>query len=109
VNSIRSTGAAQPLMLGGLSWASDLSQWRAFEQRDPRRQLIASEHTYGGLSPCSGGCLSSVLATSRQVPVVFGELGETDCASGYSYDGAPTPYGAGFRAHFRALGSPIRP
>ena len=146
VNAVRSTGAAQPLMLGGLQWSSDLSGWRAFEPRDPRHQLVASQHDYGGLSPCGEACLTAVASTARHVPVVFGELGETDCASRYirpmmnwadrhgigylgwawdstasgwscsqgpalirSYDGAPTAYGAGFRAHFRALGRPIRP
>jgi endoglucanase len=146
VNAVRSAGAGQPLMLGGLGWSSDLSGWRAYEPRDPRHQLVASEHTYGGLSPCSGACLDAVLSTARHVPVVFGELGETDCGTGYirpmmdwadqhaisylgwawdstasgwdcssgpalisSYAGTPTAYGAGFRAHFRALGRPIRP
>jgi hypothetical protein len=146
VSAVRSTGAIQPLMLGGLNWSSDLSRWRAYEPRDPRHQLVASEHNYGGLSPCGTGCMDAVVATARHVPVVFGELGETDCAAGYirpmmnwadrhgisylgwawdstasgwscwsgpalisSYGGVPTAYGAGFRAHFRALGRPVRP
>ncbi|MHB1571262.1 MAG: cellulase family glycosylhydrolase, partial [Solirubrobacteraceae bacterium] len=83
VNAIRSTGATQPLMLGGLNYASDLSGWVRNEPRDPLHQLIASEHTYGGLSPCDGGCLRAVLTTARHVPVVFGELGETDCGQRY--------------------------
>ncbi|HWD84406.1 MAG TPA: cellulase family glycosylhydrolase [Solirubrobacteraceae bacterium] len=146
VRAVRATGATQPLMLGGVDWASDLSKWRAFAPHDPRHQLVAAEHNYGGLSPCGTGCLDAVLAAARRVPVVFGELGETDCATGYirpmmdfadrhgisylgwawdstasgwscsngpalisSYDGAPTAYGTGFRAHFRGLGRPIRP
>ena len=83
VDAVRSTGATQPLALGGEDYASDLSQWLAHEPHDPRHQLIASEHNYGGLSPCGGSCRMAVLATHRRVPVLFGELGETDCAGGY--------------------------
>ena len=147
VDAVRTAGAHQPLMLGGLNYASDLSGWLAHEPRDPLHQLIASQHNYGGLSPCASGCLSAVLATAARVPVVFGELGEVDCRASYidrlmrfadahgigylgwawdatspggftcsggpslitNYDGAPTPYGAGFRTHFRALGVAVRP
>ena len=83
VDTVRSAGATQPLMLGGLSYASDLSGWMRFRPHDPLHQLIASEHNYGGLSPCESSCLAAVLATAGRVPVVFGELGETDCGRGY--------------------------
>jgi endoglucanase len=83
VNAVRSTGATQPLLLGGLSFASDLLGWNANAPRDPRHQLIAAEHNYGGLSPCGAGCRAAVLRTHRRHPVVFGELGETDCRHGY--------------------------
>jgi endoglucanase len=83
VDAVRSTGARQPLLLGGLGYASDLNGWLAHRPRDPLHQLIASEHNYGGLSPCGASCRSAVLAARRQVPVSFGELGETDCRHGY--------------------------
>jgi endoglucanase len=83
VDAVRSTGATQPLMLGGLDYAWDLSQWDAYAPRDPRHQLVASEHNYGGLSPCSSTCEQGILATRSRHPVVFGELGETDCSDGY--------------------------
>ena len=146
VDAVRSTGASQPLMLGGISWAFDLSGWLAHEPHDPRHQLVASEHNYGGLSPCASTCEGSIAAAARHVPVVLGELGETDCGTsyidpmmrfadahgigylGWAWDattggwtcaggpslvtsllGIPTPYGAGFRTHFRSLGAAIRP
>jgi endoglucanase len=146
VDAVRSTGARQPLMLGGLSYSLDLSGWLPHEPRDPDHQLIASEHTYGDLSPCDGDCKAAMLATAKRVPVVMGELGETDCAQGYvdammrfadahgigylgwawdatsggwsctggpalitGYSGAPTPFGVGFRDHFRTLGVAARP
>ncbi|MGH2870912.1 MAG: glycoside hydrolase family 5 protein [Solirubrobacteraceae bacterium] len=83
VDAVRLTGATQPLMLGGLDYAWDLRGWSANEPRDPLHQLVASEHNYGGLSPCGASCLNAVLATARHVPVVFGELGETDCGQRY--------------------------
>jgi endoglucanase len=83
VNAVRSVGARQPLMLGGLNWSLDLSGWVSHEPTDPLHQLVASDHNYGGLSPCGAGCQAAILATHRRVPVVFGELGETDCRHGY--------------------------
>ncbi|MFL5831923.1 MAG: glycoside hydrolase family 5 protein [Solirubrobacteraceae bacterium] len=83
VDAVRSTGARQPLLLGGIDWALDLSAWLAHKPRDPRRALLASDHNYGGLSPCAARCRDAILAVRRHVPVLFGELGETDCRHGY--------------------------
>jgi endoglucanase len=83
VDAVRSVGATQPLMLGGLSYSFDLSGWLAHEPRDPIHQLVASEHNYGVLAPCGAGCRAAIVSTHRRVPVVFGELGETDCRHNY--------------------------
>lgn len=141
VNAVRATGATQPLMLGGLSWALSLRRWLAYAPRDPRHQLVASEHNYGELAPCSSACRAAIARVARSHPVVVGELGETDCADSYidrfmpwadrhgvsylgwawdatspggwqcgsgpalitNYNGTPTPFGVGFRDHFRKL------
>ncbi len=83
VNVVRSTGAKQPILLGGLNFALDIDQWLANRPHDPAHQLVASEHNYGRSHPCTGSCIGAVSAVARQVPVVIGELGETDCAHGY--------------------------
>jgi len=83
VDAVRSTGATQPLLLGGLAYSSELAGLAPHAPRDPRHQLIAAQHNYGDLSPCDAGCESAVLATHRHYPVLFSELGETDCAHGY--------------------------
>ena len=83
VDAVRSTGARQPLLLGGLDYANDLSGWAANAPSDPAHALIASEHDYGGLSPCATACREAILATHRRYPVLLGELGETDCRHGY--------------------------
>jgi hypothetical protein len=83
VSAVRAAGAGQPLLLGGINYASDVSGWLAHEPRDPRHQLIAAQHNYGGLSPCAAGCRAAIVATHRRVPLIFGELGETDCRHDY--------------------------
>jgi endoglucanase len=84
VDAVRSAGATQPLMLGGTDYARDLSGWLAHEPIDPLRQLVASEHNYGHhLAPCLRGCKQAIAATAAQVPVVVGELGQTDCRHDY--------------------------
>ncbi len=84
VDAVRSAGATQPLMVGGLEWAGSLAGWLRYEPRDPLHQLVASVHSYN-----FGGCVTAacwnanVLRVARHVPIVTGELGENDCADGY--------------------------
>ena len=83
VNAVRSTGATQPIMIGGLAWANDLSGWLANEPSDPAHALVASFHNYN-FNVCVPSCWDSTIATlATQVPVVTGELGEDDCAHSY--------------------------
>jgi hypothetical protein len=86
VNAVRATGATQPIMVGGLDWASDLRRWLTYRPHDPLGQLVASEHNFGRLAPCATRCRHAISAVARRVPVVVGELGETDCAHGYLDD-----------------------
>jgi hypothetical protein len=83
INVVRSTGARQPILVGGLNYALTLAGWLAYRPVDPIGQLVASEHTYGRTHPCTGGCIEAINAVARQVPVVIGEFGESDCAHGY--------------------------
>ncbi len=84
VDAVRSTGATQPLMLGGTDYARDLSGWLAHEPVDPLGRLVASEHNYGHhLAPCLRGCKAAIASTAASVPVVVGELGQTDCRHDY--------------------------
>ena len=84
VNAVRSTGATQPLMLGGLDWSDDLSQWIAFKPSDPQNQLAASYHSYLMNPQCALACWNSTLApVAQQVPIVTGEMGQQDCGTGF--------------------------
>jgi hypothetical protein len=84
VTAIRRAGARQPIMLGGLAWSNDLSQWLRWRPRDPRHQLIASFHLYNFNTCSTVSCWDRTVApVAKRVPVVTGELGESDCAHGF--------------------------
>jgi len=84
VNTVRATGASQPLMVGGLDYANDLSGWLANRPTDPDGQLVASFHVYNNGSCVTTSCWNQTVASvAHQVPVVTGEIGEYDCADGF--------------------------
>jgi hypothetical protein len=70
VDAIRSTGAHQPIMLGGLNYSNDLTGWLAHEPSDPGVQLAASFHNYQGLGCDTQSCWDAqVAAVASHVPV----------------------------------------
>ncbi|HZU88322.1 MAG TPA: cellulase family glycosylhydrolase [Stellaceae bacterium] len=104
VEAVRAAGARQPIMLGGLSWAADLSQWQRYARRLPDAQLAAGFHSYCGqdsTDPAEAACRgtgpaqldgassperrwSTIAALALHVPVVAGEFGEFDCRTTYT-------------------------
>ncbi|MHB8463468.1 MAG: cell wall-binding repeat-containing protein [Acidimicrobiales bacterium] len=82
VDAVRSTGATQPLLVGGIGYAGDLSSWLQFRPSDPANEIAASFHTYGDF-PCDASCLGSVASVAQSVPVVSGEIGDKDCTHAY--------------------------
>lgn len=84
VNAVRSTGATQPIMVGGLQWANDLTGWLAHKPSDPLNSIAASIHLYNFNACVTTACWNSVFAPiAAQGPVVTGEMGENDCAHGF--------------------------
>ncbi len=84
VNTVRATGATNVLMLGGLAWSNDVSQWLANKPSDPQNNLAASVHIYNFNACSNSSCWDSQIApVAAQVPVIAGEIGENDCASGF--------------------------
>jgi hypothetical protein len=80
VTVVRGAGANQPIMLSGVDWANDLSQWLQYMPNDPAHALIASFHLYDSNLCSDSSCWSStLLPVARRVPVVTGEVGEADC------------------------------
>jgi hypothetical protein len=84
VNAVRSTGATQPVMLGGLIYANYLDGWLSHKPADPANALVASFHVYDFNWCHTSSCwVSTVLPVAQQVPVVTGELGEGDCTHAF--------------------------
>jgi endoglucanase len=80
IDAVRSQGATQPLLLGGVEWSNDLSGWLAHLPEDPQHQLVASVHVYPNNTCSAVACWSQTLAPiAARYPVVAGEIGEFDC------------------------------
>ncbi|GAA1008163.1 hypothetical protein Aple_071060 [Acrocarpospora pleiomorpha] len=84
VNTVRATGATNVIMLGGLTWSNDLSQWLTYKPTDPTGNLMAAWHTYNFNACSTTSCWDSqVGAVAAQVPVHAGEIGQDSCAHNY--------------------------
>jgi endoglucanase len=84
VNAVRSTGANNVLMLGGLAYSNDLTQWLQYEPTDPDHDLAASMHSYNFNTCSSQSCWTSQIApVIAKVPLIAGEIGENDCSGSY--------------------------
>jgi len=84
VNTVRATGASNVIMLGGLAYSNDLTQWLTYKPTDPDGNLAAAWHSYNfnvcDTQSCWTSQISPVIA---QVPLIAGEIGENDCADTY--------------------------
>jgi endoglucanase len=100
VNTIRATGALQPIMIGGLNWAGDPcglknaagsvgSETNCTEianmPTDSAHQLALSFHTYNWTACATSSCWNSVATAAKaaNLPVITGEFGERDCTTSY--------------------------
>lgn len=84
VNAIRATGATNVIMLGGLNFASNLNGWLKYVPTDPDHNLVASWHSYNFDGCRTQSCWNSELSqVFKKVPVIAGEIGETDCTDNY--------------------------
>jgi endoglucanase len=82
VDSVRATGARNPLLLDGLAKASDLGGWRAYEPFDPAHALVAAWHIYGP-SGCGPSCWQQKVSEVHGTPLLVTELGQNDCGSSF--------------------------
>ncbi len=99
LDAVRSTGAKQVVIAGGLSYANELDGWMAHKPNDPAGNLMAGFHLYDDGGCASEGCWNgSVAAVAQKVPVVTGELGQRDCNHGFidDYMGWADAHGIGY-------------
>jgi endoglucanase len=84
VNTVRAADANNVIMLGGLEYANDLTEWLQYEPTDPDNNLTASWHSYNFNTCNTESCWTSeVEPVIEKVPVIAGEIGENDCAGTY--------------------------
>jgi hypothetical protein len=85
VNAVRSTGASNVIMLGGIQWANTLwsrptRSWLAYKPADPLGNLVAAVHVYPGNWCVTLSCYDAEIApVAAQVPVVASEVGIGSC------------------------------
>ncbi|MFI7411894.1 cellulose binding domain-containing protein [Streptomyces sp. NPDC049627] len=84
VDTVRDTGATNLILLGGLAYSNDLSQWPAYRPTDPAGNLAAAWHVYNFNTCANESCWDSTLApVAAQVPLVAGEIGENTCSHSF--------------------------
>jgi len=82
VDTVRATGATNVIMVGGLEWANDLTQWLSHKPSDPLQNLAAAWHSYPGQTCSNEDCWNTVIApVAAEVPIVTGETGDSVCNS----------------------------
>lgn len=84
VDAVRGTGATNLVLVPGIAYSNELSQWLQHAPTDPAGNLAAAWHGYNFNTCASAGCWDSTLApVAAHVPLVAGEIGENTCAHGY--------------------------
>jgi endoglucanase len=84
VDAVRATGATNVILVGGLAYSNDLTQWLQYAPADPQHELAAFAHIYNFNSCSSTSCYDAQLApVAAQVPLTLSEIGENDCGHGF--------------------------
>jgi endoglucanase len=93
VTAIRNTGARQPVLVGGLDFANDLTGWLGNAPNDPLNQAAASFHNYMGQTCDNSGCWNSQIApVAANVPVVTGEFDEDNYTEAQCQNKTPSTF-----------------
>jgi hypothetical protein len=79
VDTVREAGGRQPVMVGALEATQLGHAWLENRPSDPAGQLVAAVHVYNQSSASHFN--TNIGTVAAQVPVVAGEIGETDCAA----------------------------
>ena len=82
VDAIRGaeSGVTHVVLLGGMQYSDDLSNWLQYEPTDPMGNLGAAWHVYNSNACKSEACWNGApAAVAQSVPLVATEIGEDDC------------------------------
>ncbi|CAN5692519.1 hypothetical protein BH20ACT2_BH20ACT2_17010 [soil metagenome] len=83
LDAVRATGATNPVLIGGLSYTQDFSEYLAHLPDDPLDQIVFSHHAYPG-NTCGlddNPCRAAQAAMAQTLPFVAGEFGRVDCTA----------------------------
>jgi len=84
VDAVRSVGATNIVMLGGLAWSNSFAQWLTYVPEDPINQIAGSWHSYNFNYCNNQNCWQQyVLPVAQKYPIIIGEMGENDCQHSY--------------------------
>ncbi|MFD9030729.1 cellulase family glycosylhydrolase [Streptomyces sp. NPDC059567] len=84
LDAVRATGARNLVLVPGIAYSNDLSQWLSHRPTDPAGNLAAAWHVYNFNTCSDETCWDSTLApVAAQVPLVAGEIGENTCGHGF--------------------------
>ena len=82
LDTIRATGAANPIIVAGLSYSNDLTHWLQYAPADPQHAIVAGAHVYFDDLGCENpSCWTRELVAIEAAgyPVVVDEFGKFDC------------------------------
>jgi len=81
VDAIRSTGARQLILVGGIQYSNNLEHWLTYRPYDPAENLAAAWHVYNKNECNHEECWNAQAApVAAAVPLVATEFGQDDCA-----------------------------
>jgi endoglucanase len=84
IAAVRSAGARNIVIVGGINWAENLDGWLRYRPTDPLNNVVAAFHAYSFNTQCASvKCYDTVLSDlAQQVPIFAGEVGP-DLTVGY--------------------------
>jgi hypothetical protein len=84
VTAVRSTGATNLILLGGVKYANSLTGWLTHRVTDPLNNVAASWHVYNFNACNTLACWNDTAAPVAQaVPLILGELGDDTSRSAF--------------------------
>jgi endoglucanase len=88
VTAIRNAGANNLILLAGIEYANDLTQWLTYKPTDPANNFAASWHVYPNSNYTGSHTLMmDAMGVAGMVPIVATEIGGPNCTGTGTDDG----------------------